>query len=149
MELEQAIKQTKFRNQYQKAGLNIIYTASWVEAKFKDFLKNYQITLQQFNILKILNGQKGKPISISDIKDRMLDLNSDVSRIVERMRKKNWVLRNISENDRRMMQVVISEEGTQLLKEIESKHEQLDKVLTKLEPKELETLNHLLDKIRT
>lgn len=149
MKIEQAIKQAKFRNQYQKTGLNIIYTASWIEAKFKDVLKDYQITLQQFNILKILNGQQGNAISISDIKDRMLDQNSDVSRIVERMRKKDWVIRQTSENDRRMMQVIISEAGTKLLGEIEKQQAEFDSVLDKLNTEELEILNNLLDKIRT
>jgi len=82
MKIEEEIKQTKFRNPHHKATLNLLYTASWLEGRNKDFFKPFGITNQQFNILRILRGQHPNKISGTEIKDRMLDRNSDVSRVV-------------------------------------------------------------------
>ena len=95
MNLQKEIKQSSFKSEYQKGLINIIYTYNWACTHLKDFLKPYGITMQQFNVLRILNGQK-KPISTNEIRSRMLDRMSDVSRIVERLHKKGFVKRSES-----------------------------------------------------
>ena len=86
MGIEKDIQQPVFRNDYQKAMVNIIFSANWLTERIKIFLESEDITLQQYNILRILRGNT-KPISTLQIRERMLDKMSDTSRIVERMLK--------------------------------------------------------------
>lgn len=148
MKLEEEIQQKKFRSEKHKAILNIYYTDCYISSKFESLLKGFELTLQQYNILRILRGQKGKIISMGEIKTRMLDKNSDVSRIVERLRIKKLLERKISRNDRRQMDVKISQIGLNLLSIIDVMEQQTDKILAHLTVKEATQLNFLLDKIR-
>ena len=84
MGIEKDINQQKFRNEFQKASINLIYTFNWVSEKMKVFFENQDITSQQFNILRILRGAH-KPLSTLQIRERMLDKMSDTSRIVDRL----------------------------------------------------------------
>ena len=85
MKIEDEIKQQRFVSANQKAVINLLYTTNWLLAKQKDVFKSYNVTLQQFNIMRILRGQHPKSISATEIKARMLDKNSDVSRLLDRM----------------------------------------------------------------
>lgn len=145
--LEEALQQKSFRSVYQKALLNIMFTNNFFINTLNDFFKNYEITRQQYNVLRILRGQS-KPASIQLIRGRMLDKMSDASRIVERLRLKNLVSREESEKDKRTVQISITETGIQLLERIESSIEELEKSLTVLSEQEVTQLNELLDKIR-
>ena len=107
MGIEQDISQAKFRSEYQKATINLIYTFNWMNEQIKNMLDQYDITPQQFNILRILRGA-GKPISTFQIRQRMLDKMSDTSRIVDRLIKKDLVKKVICEGDRRLVDVSIS-----------------------------------------
>ena len=113
-----------------------------------DFLKPYKLTLQQYNILRILRGKYPEAITVTFIRDRMLDRMSDVSRLVEHLRKKELVVRTTAGSDRRRMDIIITEEGLTLLEQIEKENEQMDKRLATLDKQEVVQLNFLLDKFR-
>lgn len=148
MRIEQEINQNNFRNELQKASLNLLFTSGWLSNKHKESFKPYGITPQQYNVLRILRGSLPKTISTSEIKSRMLDRNSDVSRIVDRLNLKGWIQKTPCPKDRRLVDVTISEDGLTLLDRMESQVEQLENNLGKLSEDEANQLNELLDKIR-
>jgi len=148
MKLEKEIKHSKFRNEYHKLAVNVIYTNSWLTGLFSKLIDKYDITSNQFNILRILRGQYPNPATINLLKDRMLDKMSDASRLVERLRKKGLVKRDLKPNDRRCVDVIISEKGLKLLAEIDKLNDQHDAMLKKLNVKEVKKINSLLDKLR-
>ena len=147
MGIEQDISQHKFRNEYQKATINLIYTFNWMNERIKTMLDQYDITPQQFNILRILRGA-GKPLSTLQIRQRMLDKMSDTSRIVDRLLKKDLVTKVVCEGDRRLVDVTISDSGLSLLQRMDSHQDDMDSVFKNLDEEQARTLNMLLDKIR-
>ncbi len=148
MKLEEEIKQKSFRNEFHKLAVNIIFTHGWLQTFNAQFLQKYQLTSQQFNILRILRGQHPNPASINLLKERMLDKMSDVSRLVERLRVKGLLERSTCENDRRKSDVVITEAGLNLLKEIDNFDPEFDNLFANISPSEAKTINNLLDKTR-
>ncbi len=148
MKIEDEIKQKQFKSEYHKAMINIIFTYNWLIKNQIEVLKPYGITLQQFNILRILRGQYPKPSTIKLIKGRMLDRMSDCSRIVEKLRTKELAERNLCEKDRRNVDVLITKKGLDLLKKLDKNIEKLDENLIALRDKEVKSLNKLLDKLR-
>ena len=147
MTLEQEINQPRFRNEYQKAGINLIYTYNWMNEKVKLLFDPYEITAQQFNILRILRGA-GEPLSTLQIRQRMLDRMSDTSRIVDRLLKKELVKKNTCKADKRLVDVTISDKGRMLLEKLDSTNREMDLLLKNISEEEAKTLNNLLDKIR-
>jgi DNA-binding MarR family transcriptional regulator len=148
MRLEDEIKQKEFKNEYQKSIVNIIYTFNWIESKFKDFFKTFDLTHQQFNILRILRGQHPQPCTINLLKDRMLDKMCDASRIVERLRVKSLLERRPSPHDRRSVDIIISDKGLKLLELIDNNIEPIHNTFGSLSQEEVKKLNDLLDKAR-
>lgn len=144
--IEEEIRQTKFTSIHQKAVVNLIFTSNWLQTKQKDFFKGFGITGQQFNILRILKGQYPKSISGTDIKSRMLDRNSDVSRLLDRLVAKKLITKTTCPNDKRASDVSITDEGLTLLAEINKTRKQ-DSVLS-LSDEEASMLSNLLDKAR-
>jgi DNA-binding MarR family transcriptional regulator len=147
MSLENDIQQAKFRNEYQKAAINLIYTFNWLTEKNKQFFDKADITSQQFNILRILRGA-GVPLSTLQIRQRMLDKMSDTSRIVDRLVKKELVKKVICKTDRRLVDVTISDKGLSLLKDLDNYNDELDGMIGSITEDEAKTLNTLLDKMR-
>src|ERR1700734_1852640 len=147
MALENEINQRRFRNEYQKARLNILYTSNWLAEKISIIFDKWNITPRQFNILRILRGE-GKPLSTLQIRQRMLDKMSDTSRIVDRLLKKGLVKKTPNGDDRRLVDVVITPKGRKLLEKIDPFEEYADKILENLSEEETKTLNGLLDKLR-
>ena len=147
MSLEKDIQQEVFRNNYQKATVNIIYTANWLNEQIKNYLSEDEVTPQQYNILRILRGSK-KPLSTLQIRERMLDKMSDTSRIVDRLILKGWAEKTICRTDKRLVDVVITNQGLELLKNLDQKDQLIDNTLANLNDQEVELLNVLLDKIR-
>ena len=147
MKIEEEIKQQIFKSAHQKALINLLYTASWLQGKQQDFFKPYKITAQQFNILRILKGQHPKSISATEIKLRMLDKNSDVSRLLDRLMAKNLISKKTCPNDKRATDVNITDEGLELLTSLEKYQNELDGVLAINEEDALQ-LSQLLDKCR-
>jgi DNA-binding MarR family transcriptional regulator len=148
MSLEKEINQRKFRNEYQKSVINIIYTYNWLTEKINKVFDEWGITSQQFNILRILRGA-GKPLSTLQIRQRMLDKMSDTSRIVDRLVKKGLVKKAVCKTDRRLVDVTISEKGKKLLEKIDAYDGQMDGIMMNLSQTEAATLNGLLDKARS
>lgn len=149
MSLEKEIHQKEFRNEYHKATLNIIVTHNYVVGKMNDMFKDFDITRQQFNVLRILRGQHPGHASVNLIKDRMLDKMSDASRIVERLRIKDLIKREDCKNDKRAVEVTITEKGLQLLDTMEGHVAKVDELLYGLSESEARELNMLLDKVRS
>ncbi len=147
MGIEKDINQVSFRSNAQKATINFIYTYNWLSEKMKLFFDKEDITQQQFNILRILRGA-GKPISTLQIRQRMLDKMSDTSRIVDRLVIKELVKKNTCPNDKRLVDVSITEKGKKLLEKIDGCSNEMDAILDNLEETEIAQLNTLLDKIR-
>ncbi|HMK19192.1 MAG TPA: MarR family transcriptional regulator [Chitinophagaceae bacterium] len=147
MGIDNEIKQATFRNNQNKAMVNIMFTHAWMVDHIKSFVKSENITPQQYNILRILRGA-GEPLSTLQLRERMLDKMSDTSRIVERMVSKNLVQKAVSEKDKRMVDVIITPQGAELLENLDRRNEELDGVVNHLSDNELETLNNLLDKLR-
>jgi uncharacterized lipoprotein YddW (UPF0748 family)/predicted transcriptional regulator len=147
MALENEINQRKFRNEYQKARINIVYTYNWLSEKVSSIFVEYDVTQQQFNILRILRGE-GSALSTMQIRQRMLDKMSDTSRIVDRLLKKGLVKKSPNAVDRRLVDVVITPKGKKLLEKMDPFEDYADKIMNNLSEEEAKTLNHLLDKMR-
>jgi DNA-binding MarR family transcriptional regulator len=147
--IEDEIKQTTFRSLQQKAMLNLIYTSNWLENKHRGFFKEYGLTNQQFNILRILKGQHPAKISGSEIKSRMLDKNSDVSRLLDRMIVKELIVKSQCKNDKRSDDVGISELGLSLLQKIDRAITHFAGSLEQLTDEEAQQLSYLLDRCRS
>lgn len=149
MGIGEDIKQARFRNEWQKATINLLYTHSWVSERIKTFLEQYDLSTQQYNVLRILNGSFPGPLSTQEIRNRMLDKASDASRIVDRLILKGLVTKKTCKADKRLVDVVISEQGRELLAVVNEKVDALDAdILQNLTEAEAATLSNLLDKIR-
>ncbi len=148
MSLEIDIHQREFRNENHKALLNIIHTYNFLVGKMNDLFKNYEVTRQQYNVLRILRGQYPGHASIFLIRERMLDKMSDASRMVERLRLKDLIVRRDGAQDKRCVEVIITEKGLQLLEAMELEVESLDRLFTHIDTQDIYQMNGVLDKIR-
>jgi len=148
MRLEEEIAQDSFNSQYHKLAINIIYTYNWLRSYHEKLFKPYGITMQQYNILRILRGQYPNTANIKLIRERMLDKMSDCSRIVEKLRIKGLVDRKTCPNDRRHVDVLITEKGLDLLKPIDPLIISVDKLLSTVTKEEAVEMNTFLDKLR-
>lgn len=148
MNIKEEIKQSKFRNRYQEISINLIYTAGWLGNKHKDFFGQFGITTQQYNILSILRGQFPNTISGAEIKSRMMDKNSDVSRLLDRLMAKELISKSQCPNDKRAADIIINEKGLQLLQTIDAHNAELDRIVSNLSESEALQLSTLLDKVR-
>ena len=148
MALETEIQQHVFTSESQKAIINIIYTYHWVTDQVKAALLPEDITLQQFNILRILRGSDPTPLSTLKIRERMLDKMSDTSRIVDRLLLKGLVVKKISLSDKRLVDVSITLDGKKLLDRLDKRVKDTEKILSNLNKADLKKLNDLLDGIR-
>ena len=149
MNIEEALKISKNLDLPSKTLINLMYTSRSVEEKFAALLKEYELSSPQFNVLRILRGQKGKPASLACIQERMVDRNSNTTRLVDKLITKELVVRRVCPDNRRRVEIEITEQGLQLL-------EKLDPLTTRhnaqstsnLEENELIILNNLLDKLK-
>jgi DNA-binding MarR family transcriptional regulator len=148
MQLENEIVQPKFKNPWQKASVNIIYTSNWLHWRHSELFRQHGISSQQFNILRILRGQHPGPASIRLLTERMLDKMSNASRLVEKLRQKGLVDRDICPSDRRQVHVHITEKGLELLRRIDNLMDAEEDALRNLSEQEAEELSRLLDKLR-
>jgi len=148
MSLEQDIKQEKFHNEYDKVLVNILFTSSWLYNINALRLKPFGITPEQFNVLRILRGSHPKKLMLASITSRMIDKNSNATRLVEKLRQKNLVEREICENNRRQVDISITEKGLGLLKKIDSEESIGVNTLKNISKTEAAELNRILDKLR-
>ena len=147
MGIEKDIQQTAFRNEYQKMGINLIFTANWLKEKVGKILSTEKITQQQYNILRILRGSE-TPLSTLKIRERMLDKMSDTSRIVDRLIAKELVEKSACQADKRLVDITLSKKGFQLLEKLDQFDAQIDAILKGINEKEANTINQILDKLR-
>ncbi len=148
MKIEEAIKQkTPFKTPQQRLMVNLLFTNNWLQGEMKNFLKEFDITIQQYNILRILRGAN-KPISTSIIRKRMIDKMSDTTRLISRLQKKSWVTKVTCTKDKRLVDILITQAGLALLQKIDLKTSSIDNLLNQLSEKEINELNILLDKLR-
>lgn len=148
MKLEDEIQQKQFQSVYQKLSVNVIYTYHWLNEQLADALKSSGITVQQYNILRILRGQHPNPCTVLLLRERMLDKQSDASRLVQRLATKGLVQSSDCTSDRRRTNVLITEKGLTLLKELDKKTDSVINDLSTLNPEEASQLSDLLDKLR-
>jgi DNA-binding MarR family transcriptional regulator len=149
MGLEQDIKQKKFSSPYHKAMLNILYTSNWMEDQFKPIMKEFDVTTQQFNVLRILRGRHPEACTASDIKAVMIDKSPDLTRLLDRLIDKKLVTRNTCADNRRKLDILITEQGLDLLSTMDpvlkKQHEETSK---RISQKEASELSRILDKLR-
>lgn len=150
MKIEQIIQSSSKLSPAKKTVLNITYTQNIIGEKFTETLKPFDLSPEQFNVLRILRGQKGNPANMSLLQQRMLAKTSNTTRLVDKLLLKGLVTREICPENRRKMEVLITAKGLALLEEVDPKVEQFETVfIQNLNTQEIETLNALLEKIRT
>ncbi len=149
MNIESAIQQKEFKSNRHKLDVNMIYTGSWLMLMKKRVLSPFNLSPQQFNILRILRGSRPKPCSLKVVSERMLDKSSNTSRLVDKLLDKKWVDRVICPSDRRKVEIEISEEGLEIVEKASMAIEDdLMATYQNLTDDEVDTLNRLLNKIR-
>ncbi|MFB6455373.1 MarR family winged helix-turn-helix transcriptional regulator [Chitinophaga sp. Hz27] len=149
MKLEDELKQYKFKDDYQRALLNIIFTAGWVGVGLSQVLKQHDLSSQQFNVLRILRGSRPNPLNLLDIQERMMDRMSNATRLVEKLRQKGLLTRIQCEQNRRKVEIDITDKGLALLAELDPLIEDNQRKMTEtITPEEARQLDRLLDKLR-
>jgi len=149
MRLEDEIQQFRFRNIHQKILINLFYTYNVISGRLQNLLRKENLTMQQFNILRILRGQHPEPVSNTAVKERMLDRNSDVTRIIDRMIRDGLVKRSNCESDRRRVDITITDKGLSILHRIDEYTEEMDRLGCGLSEGEAQIFNEMMDKLRT
>jgi DNA-binding MarR family transcriptional regulator len=148
VKLEEAIKSNKFRSEVQKAGLNILYTSWWLKTMTSKELKKFGLTHEQFNVLRILKGKYPEQMCVRDVAGRMIEKNSNVPRIVDRLELKKFVKRSTSPNDKRETAIALTEAGINILEMATSKVNKLLDNTIALSESSAATLNKLLEEVR-
>ncbi|APG61310.1 MarR family winged helix-turn-helix transcriptional regulator [Christiangramia salexigens] len=150
MKIEELLKTTNKLPESRKLVLNIIVTANHISEKLSDALKPYGISMQQFNVLRILRGQKGKPANLSTIQERMVSKMSNTTRLVDKLIDKGLSERIICPSNRRKVEIKITEKGLLLLSEIDPVIDAVESRFSeKINPKDLESLNYNLNELRS
>jgi DNA-binding MarR family transcriptional regulator len=149
MNIEKVIKSNQTLGLATKTAINLMYTSRIIEESVLQVLKEHDISTQQFNVLRILRGQKGIAANLSTVQERMIDKSSNTTRLIDKLIKKELVKRQVCKNNRRKIELFITEHGLTLLKTLDPITETNNKQqMQKLSEKELQTLNTLLDKLR-
>ncbi len=146
--IEEAIQQREFKDPYNKLVVNLLFTNSYLVTSQNSLFKPYDISPEQYNVLRILRGQNGVPTTVSSIQDRMLNKMSNASRLVEKLKIKELVKREECPNDRRQVDVLITEKGLELLEGLQEQVETANRGFVNLSLEEVNILNDLLDKMR-
>lgn len=148
MQLQKEIKISGFESVFQQAVVNVVFSSGWCNEQIKQILAPYDITNQQFNILRILRGHHPVPATINLLKSRMLDKMCDASRIVDRLVQKGLVIKKINPADKRAVDIIISSKGLELLDQMDQELDLSAIVSANLTEEEAGQLNDLLDKMR-
>lgn len=148
MKFEDEIKQSTFKNSKEKAIINILYTGYWLRDNSEGILKPRGINEQHFNILRILRGKHPLTICPSEIKEVLINKRGDLTRLLDKLVNMELVARDINPDNRRMINLKITEAGLELLSELDPLVEALSQKNNSLSPEESEQLSNLLDKMR-
>jgi DNA-binding MarR family transcriptional regulator len=146
--IEDAIQQREFKNPFNKAVVNLLFTHSYLVTAQNALMKPHDLSPEQYNVLRILRGQNGVPTTVSSIQDRMLNKMSNASRLVDKLKSKDLVKREECPSDRRQVDILITEKGLRLLEVLEKQVEESHKSTLHLTENEANQLNDLLDKLR-
>lgn len=150
MSIEKEIKSTVSLAPSVKVILNLIYTNNWLKEKQMRLFKSYNLSTEQYNVLRILRGQKGNPVNLNTIQERMLNKMSNTTRLIDKLILKQLVHREHCPTNRRKIDIYITDQGLSLLKELDPVTDKVNKDITKnLTDNELNQLSGLLDKIRS
>jgi DNA-binding MarR family transcriptional regulator len=150
MRIEAIIKSTIAMDDAKKVILNIMYTQNVISDKFNEIMKPYDLSSEQYNVLRILRGQKGCPANMCIIQERMLAKNSNTTRLIDKLLLKDFVTREVCPDNRRKIEVLITQKGLDVLAELDPKVNEHEQVFAaNLNKEELEQLNTLLEKYRT
>ena len=147
MSIDKDINQRAFKSENQRAIINLIFTYNWLTEKLKIIFDKEDLTMQQFNILRILRGSD-KPLSTLQIRERMLDKMSDTSRIVDRLIIKGLAKKMTCKTDKRLVDVTITDKGKKVLQKLDMQEDEISSIVKELSDNEAKTLNKLLDKLR-
>jgi len=146
MKIEEEIKQTKFNNAQQKAGMNLIFTANWLSNQYASALKPLDLSLQQLNVLTILQGQETHTAPVNLIRDRLIDRMPNVSRLLNKLMEKGLIRKDRTLSDQRIVHIKLTEDG---LKVAIKGRELFQSVQYALNDEKAEFLNDLLNEMRT
>ena len=150
MTIEEVIKSTVKMDNAKRVILNIMYTQNVILDNFSEIMKPYDLSGEQYNVLRILRGQKGNPANMCVIQERMLAKTSNTTRLVDKLLLKDYVTRNVCPDNRRKIEVSITQKGLDVLKELDPKVDEHERLFaSNISPEELELLNQLLEKYRT
>lgn len=147
--IEEAIQQSRFQSANHRAQVNILYTAAWLNQQTMHALKPFGLSLQQFNILRILRGRGSEPSTVKLLTERMLDKMSNASRLVDKLKDKGYVVRQECPTDRRRVDILITEAGLDVIARASAAVDQVRQdTFRGLTDEEAATLSTLLDKLR-
>ncbi len=146
--MEQAIKSTNFRNEIHKAGLNILYTAWWLKTLMSKELKEYGLTHEQYNVLRILKGKHPERICVKEIAGRMIEKSSNVPRIIDRLETKKLVKRVSSDSDKRETVIILTQAGINILQHSTDRINKITDESIQISEKKAALLNQVLEEIR-
>ncbi|MFB3132522.1 MAG: MarR family winged helix-turn-helix transcriptional regulator [Rhodothermales bacterium] len=149
MRIEDAIEVQGFPSKQQKLSINLIYTTSWADVQHQEFFGEYDLTSSQYNVLRILRGHHPNPVTTSTIWQRMIHRNAGASRLVDRLIKKGLAQKSVCETDRRLVDVVITEKGLDVLAQMDAERHRIDEIYARLSEEEIDQLSDLLDKLRS
>lgn len=150
MRFEDELKQTKpFKSEQQKLALNILFTSSWLHTVFSDMIKPFDITHHQFNVLRILKGRYPQSYRNSEITERMIDKSSNVTRIVDKLLEKKLVTRTENNEDRRQVDIRITDAGLELLIEIDKNFSSRTLPFLQFNTEKAKIMNEWLDEFRS
>lgn len=148
MRIEDEIKQKKFESDVQRVIVNLAFTYSWMNGKFKEVFKPFGLSMQQYNVLRILRGRYPDTASAGEVKEVMLDKSPDLTRLVDRLVEKGYVDRSVCPENRRKVDLKITKAGLKLVEQVIKAHGQAEPIGEKLTRKDARTLSDLLDKMR-
>jgi DNA-binding MarR family transcriptional regulator len=148
MKIEEEIKQKSFKNEFHKLVINLKFTAGWLGGIHNKIFKSYGISSQQYNVLRILRGQYPKPSSLILIRERMLDKESNASRLIDKLESSGYSKRVQCPNDRRQVDITITDQGRRLLDEIDPEVDHITSQIFNINEGEAKLMNKLLDKLR-
>jgi len=148
MRLEEALKSNRFTDDRQKAGLNILYTAYWMKSHVTAALKDIDLTSEQFNVLRILKGKHPEQMCVKDIASRMIEKNSNVPRIADKLVIKKLIKRTTSKEDKRETVISLTDKGLQLLETANKAVAEVNERIMGIDNEEAQKLNELIEKLR-
>ncbi|WP_299817720.1 MarR family transcriptional regulator [uncultured Pontibacter sp.] len=148
MRIEDEIHQSNFKDDYRRLLVNLLFTNNWVNQQVMPFFKSLGLTLQQHNVLGILRGQHPKPVCFGEIQNRMIDRNSNVTRLIDKLIEKGYVTRDVCAANRRMIEVRLTDKGFKKLEQVDEKFPDLFARFHNLSREEAVLASNLLDQLR-